>query len=103
MSFDNIYVNDYGQVAKITFLDVDTAAAANISGYSTSQTMIFIDPNGTQSSKTAAFDSDGTDGIIKYTIASSFLTVAGKWKVRGQVASASARLSTAWQEFEVLP
>jgi hypothetical protein len=102
MSFDNIVVGDYGQVAKLTFIDVDTSAAADISSYSTAQQMVFTDPSGTKTAKTAAFDSDGTDGIIKYTVDNSFIDAAGLWKVRGRVTSGSAELTTVEHEFLVL-
>jgi len=101
MSLDYIVKDDYGQVLKITFIDVDTDAAADISGYSTTISMIFTDPAGTETTKTATFDSDGTDGIIKYTVDSSFLATAGNWKVRGQVKSASATLTTEEEIFYV--
>ena len=94
MSFDSIVVGDYGQVAKITFIDVDTDAAADISSYNSTQSMIFYDPTGTASTVTAAFDTDGSDGVIKYTIESGLFDVAGLWQVRGKVTSVQATLST---------
>ena len=102
MSFDKIVVGDYGQVAKITFIDVDTNEAADISAYSTTIQMIFSDPSGTETEKTATFDSDGTDGIIKYTVDSAFFDAAGFWKVRGRVKSGSATLTTEIQKFIVI-
>jgi hypothetical protein len=102
MSFDKIVDSDYGQVAKLTFKDVDTDAAADISAYSTTIQMLFSDPLGNVTTKTATFDSDGTDGIIKYTIETGLLTRPGKWKVRGRVKSANAKLTTEAHTFEVL-
>ena len=94
MSLDNIYVGDYGQPIELTVLDVDTGAAADISGYTTSQKMIFTSPAGTVTEKAAAFSTDGTDGIIRYTVENGLLNAAGNWEVRGRVASGSAVLST---------
>ena len=102
MDLLSIVVGDYGQVAKITFIDVDTDAAADISNYTTAQQMIFTHPSGISYTKTAAFDSDGTDGIIKYTIDVGLFNKAGWWKVRGRVNRAAATLSTAEHVFEVL-
>jgi hypothetical protein len=102
MSFDNIVVGDYGQVAKLTFIDVDTSTAADISAYSTTIQMVFTDPSGTKTAKVAAFDSDGTDGIIKYTIDSGLFDAAGWWKVRGRVLSGAAELTSVEYNFEVL-
>ena len=102
MSFDNIVVGDYGQVMKLIFKDVDTDAAADISGYSTLQQFVFTDPSGTKTAKTAAFDSDGTDGIIKYTLDASFIDAAGIWKARGRATSGAAELTTEEVSFLVL-
>lgn len=103
MSFDNIVVDDYGQIAKITFIDVDTDAAADISSYSTSQKFIFTKPTGSSVEKTGDFDTDGTDGVIKYTIDSDLFDTSGPWTVRGQVASGTALLSTVRHRFYVYP
>ena len=102
MSFKNIVKDDYGQVAKLTFIDVDTDAAADISGYASTIQMIFTKPGGTTSTKTAAFDTDGTDGVIAYTVESGLFDTAGWWLVRGRVASASATLTTVEHSFRVL-
>lgn len=102
MSFTDIVVDDYGQVMKLTFIDVDTSAAADISTYSSTIQMIFTDPSGTSTAKTAAFDSDGSDGIIKYTVDESFIDTVGYWTVRGRVTSGTAKLTTVPHRFEVL-
>lgn len=101
MSLLNIYAGDYGQVVEITFIDVDTDAAADISGYSTTIQMIFVSPAGVSTAKTATFKTDGTDGIIQYTTESGYLTEGDEWTVRGRVKSASATLTTATHTFNV--
>lgn len=100
MSLEYIIAGDYGQVLKLTFIDVDTNAAADISGYSNTIQMIFTSPSGTSTTKSASFDSDGSDGIIKHTVEQSFLT-EGIWTVRGRVASASAVLTSMTHTFRV--
>ena len=100
MSLLNIINGDFGQVIELTFLDVDTDAAADISSYSTTISMIFVSPAGTSTTKTATFKTTGADGIIKYTVDASFLTT-GAWKVRGQVSTASIKLTTVWHYFTV--
>ena len=102
MSLDNVYAGDYGQPIELTFIDVDTFSAANISGYSDTIKMIFITPEREVMAKTATFKTDGTDGIIRYVVEQDFLT-AGKWSVRGQVASGAAQLTTEIHGFEVEP
>ena len=101
MSFENIVVGDFGQEAKVTFIDVDADAAADISGYASTIQMIFTDPTGTETAKTASFDTDSTDGVIKYIIESGLIDKAGNWRVRGRVQGASTKLSTITHEFLV--
>jgi len=102
MSFNKIVKGDYGQVAQITFIDIDTDAAADISAYTTTIEMIFTSPTGAETAKTATFESDGTDGVIEYTIETGLFSSAGGWAVRGQVTSGSAKLSTIKHNFIVL-
>lgn len=103
MSLDKIVSGDYGQDVELTFIDVDTNAAADISGYTTAQQMIFTDPEGTAETKTASFKTDGSDGIITYTLVSGDIDAGGTWFVRGVVTSGSAKLSTEEKGFTVLP
>lgn len=100
MSLLHIISGDYGQIVEITFVDVDTNEAANISSYGTTIQMVFTSPAGEDTAKTATFKTDGSDGIIKYTTEEDFLT-AGFWYVRGRVASATAVLSTVKHRFKV--
>lgn len=102
MSLDKIVRGDYGQPILVTFIDIDTKAAADISGYATTLQMIFTNPSGSEKVRTAAFDTDGTDGVIAYTLAVGDIDAAGDWKVRGRVASGTAVLSTEDQDFTVL-
>ncbi len=102
MSLDKIVNGDYGQTVELTFVDVDTGNAANISSYTTAKQMIFTSPSGTASTKTAAFKTDGSDGIITYTLISGDINSAGNWTVRGVVTTGSAKLSTEEHKFTVL-
>lgn len=102
MSFDSIIAGDYGQDFELTFIDIDTDSAADISGYSSTIQMIFEAPDGTQTTKTATFKTDGTDGVITYTGESGFFDTAGGWKARGKVNSGSAVLTTEWSYFSIL-
>lgn len=101
MSFKNIVKGDYGQVAKLTFIDVDTDSAVDISGYATTIQMIFTDPDGAETAKTATWSTDGTDGVIQYTIETSLFDAAGYWQVRGRVKGASSTLTTVNHTFPV--
>ncbi len=101
MSLKNLVAGDYGQPLELTFLDVDTSLAANISGYATSKKMIFTKPDGSVVEKNASFKTDGSDGVLTYTVEAGFLT-SGSWLVKGQVTSASAKLTTEQHSFRVL-
>jgi hypothetical protein len=101
MSFSNIRVGDFGQVAQVTFVDTDTDAAADISSYATTKQMIFVDPSGNETVKTATFATDGTDGAIQYTVESGLIDEAGIWTVYGRVAGTASRLTTVQHRFIV--
>lgn len=100
MSLKILIAGDHGQPLELTFLDVDTEQAADLSAYTASQKMIFTKPDGTEVEKTASFKTDGSDGILTYTVEAGFLT-AGTWLVKGRVTSASAQLTTERHSFRV--
>jgi hypothetical protein len=91
MSWENIHVDDYGQVGKLTCQQ--DGSAVDISSYTTLQ-FILTDPDGTAATKTAAFDSDGTDGILKYTLADGDIDSAGRWRVQARVSKAGAEITS---------
>lgn len=101
MSFDNIIVGDFGQQAQLTIIDTDTDAAADVSSYSSTIQMIFTDPDGNDTAKTATFDTDGSDGVINYTIEDGLFDEAGNWKVRGRVQGGSSKLTSVQHTFYV--
>jgi hypothetical protein len=99
MSWENIQVDDFGWVGRLTLKQDGTAV--DISSYTTKQ-FFFVNPSGTASSaKTADFDSDGTDGKLKYTILTGEIDTAGNWNVFARIAKASTELTTDPLEFRV--
>lgn len=102
MSLENIVNGDYGQTVTLTIIDTDTDAAADVSSYSSTIQMIFTDPSGNETTKTATFVSDGSDGQIQYTLEDGLIDEAGIWKVRGRVQGASSKLSTVNHTFKVI-
>ena len=102
MSLSNIVANDYGQIIQLTVLDTDTSTAGDISGYGVTKQMIFKDPSGNQAVKTASFVTDGTDGLVKYTLASGDIDESGIWAVRVKLTGAGKVLTSTWLEFAVL-
>ena len=101
MSLNNIVSGDYGQTIILTIIDTDTDAAANVSAYITTIQVQISDPAGNTATKTATYVSDGSDGQVKYTIASGDIDEVGSWRIRAKVTSASAVLSSVWQSFTV--
>ena len=90
MSWENIHVDDFGWVGRLT-LQQD-GSARDISSYTTRE-FIFRDPDGTETTKTASFDSDGTDGKLKYTILTGEVDSVGSWYVQARIAKAGAELT----------
>ena len=101
MSLKGIRAGDYGQPLELTFIDEDTGEAADISGYTTIQQVILTPPSGSAVTKTAAFKTDGTDGIIRYIIEEGVINAGGNWEVYGRVKSGSAQLTTLKERFYV--
>ena len=102
MSLDKITAEDYGQVLTITIKDVDADAAADVSAYTTAQQVFLKDPDGNISDAlTAAFGSDGSDGIVTYTLADGDIDEPGRWEICARVTSGSAVLTSEWEQFNV--
>lgn len=91
MSWENIQVDDYGWVGKLTCQQDGTAV--DISSYTTKQ-FILTDPDGTAATKTALFDTDGTDGVLKYTTVDGDIDTAGNWHVQARIAKAGSELTS---------
>lgn len=103
MTLTGIVNGMYGQAVQLTIKDIDTDSAADVSSYSTSQKMQLKDPSGnTSDHTTAAYDSDGSDGLINYTLADGDIDETGTWAIRTYITSASAVLISQWLEFDVL-
>jgi len=98
MSWEDIHVDDYGWIGKLTLQQDGTAL--DISSYTTLQ-YILKDPSKVTSTKVAAFDSDGTDGILKYTIAAADIDEVGNWYVQARVSKIGAVLTSDWHQFQV--
>ncbi len=77
-----IHVDNIGTTFKCTILNGD--GIENVSG-ATTKNIIFTRPDGTKMTKAASFYTDGSDGIITYTVVSGDLSVAGLWRIQGYV------------------
>ena len=91
MTWLNIHVEEFGWVGKLT-LQQD-GSSVDISSYTTKE-YILRDPDGTETTKTASFDSDGTDGILKYTVLTGEIDAVGSWYVQARIAKADVELTS---------
>lgn len=98
MTWENIHVDDYGWVGKLRI--VQDAVVQDISSYTTRQ-FIFRTPSNTIKTKTATFDTDGTDGVLKYTVEDGVIDECGNWRVQARISKTGAVLTSAWIKFYV--
>lgn len=100
MAQNEIHVNDIGTIFRGTIKDASTTM--DVSGATTKQ-IIFRKPNATTVTQTAAFYTDGSDGIIQYTTVSGDLDTAGIWRIQAYIVTPSGNWKTDVQQFEVYP
>lgn len=78
----DIFIGDYGIPLEVTITvngaphDISSATALGID---------FKKPDGSAISRTPAFKTDGTDGVITYTFQAGDIDVAGKWSYQAYV------------------
>ena len=71
MGMGEVHLNDLGTVVKATIKDSATALDLSTDTF-TSIIFVFKDQDGNVNSQTAtAFDSDGSDGIVNFTVATT--------------------------------
>ena len=85
-SVTDLSVGDIGTIIRLTVKE--DGVAVDLSSATTKE-LVFKKPNGTTVSKTALFETDGTDGILQYTTIAGDLDVAGRWKVQANLELAS--------------
>ena len=99
-----IHVGDIGTELVVEVTDED-GAAVNIAA-ATSKLIYLTRPlaaGGVETlTKTAALDTDGTDGLMKYVTVAGDLSIKGNWKIQGWVAVGGAEWSTRETNFRVL-
>jgi hypothetical protein len=97
-TWTDIHINDYGWVGKLALRQ--DGVAVDISSYTTRQ-FIFKSPGGTKTTKTATFDTDGTDGVLKYTVEDGLINEAGNWNVQARISKTGVVLTSAPLRFNV--
>lgn len=100
MSWDDIQVDDFGWIGKLALKQ--KGVIVDISSYSTLR-FLFQDPSGTVETKVVAFETDGTDGVLEYTIVDGDIDQIGYWEVRAQILKTNVELTSEAHGFNVAP
>ena len=99
MAANEIHIADVGTVFEVTLMDdvvpVDVSSATDMK-------IIFEKPDGTKVINTAVHKTDGTDGIIKYTVSlDTELDQKGNWKIQANVQLPIGQWSSDIDRFKV--
>ena len=102
MSLQKIVAGDYGYEIELEYIDVDTNSAADLSAYTTTQTIQIRAPDGSIGTLSGSFSTDGTDGLVKAVVTDG--AIPEKWQnkpcaARIQVTRTGGKLSSEWEEF----
>ena len=95
-----IHVGDVGTIFRLTITEDDDVTAVNVSGASVKK-FYFAKPDGTKVNKTAEFNTDGTDGKLKYTAIAADIDMAGRWQVQAYVEIGAAKYWSSKETFSV--
>jgi len=85
-----IHNGDVGTIIRLTITEDDDTTAIDVSGASV-KTFYFLKPDGTKENVDAEFDSDGTDGKLKYTTIASDIDTTGSWQIQAYVEIGAAK------------
>lgn len=85
-----IHSGDVGTIIRLTITEDDDTTAVDVSG-ATVKTFYFRKPDGEKTDVDAEFDSDGTDGKLKYTTVAGDIDTVGRWQVQAYVEIGSAK------------
>ena len=91
---------DIGTIFRLTI--TDTAGTAIDVSTAATKFIYFQKPDGTKKKNTAAFYTDGSDGIIQYTSVSGDIDQTGLWQVQGYVETSDGKFFTQKTTFSVL-
>lgn len=85
-----IHIGDVGTVIRLTVIEDDGKTPVNVSE-ATVKKFYFRKPNGVKFNKPAEFDSDGTDGKLKYVTLENDIDVTGRWEVQARIEIGTAK------------
>ena len=99
MAANEVHQNDIGTKFLVTIKD--GSDAVNVASATSTKQIIFKKPSGTSMTKTASFNSDGTDGKIYYTVVADDLDEVGTYEIQGKVVITDGTFYTDIQTFKV--
>ncbi len=85
-----LFLNDFGVDILLTVTD-SNCNPVDIST-STAREFELQKPDGSITTVTALFVTNGTDGKLRYTVASGVLNVVGTWSVRAKITEGATKL-----------
>ena len=96
---DSIQLGAIGVILRIKAIDSDAAAV----DYSDATTLNIIIgyPDGTSSSKTGSFTTDGSDGLLQYATISGDLSMTGPHTIQGRFRASGLDVYTKRARFSV--
>jgi hypothetical protein len=95
-----IHKADIGTIFRLTI--TDTAGTAIDVSSASVKYIYFEDPSGNKTKETAAFYTDGSDGIIQYTSVAGDIDEEGIWQIQGYVETSDGNFFTEKTTFNVL-
>ncbi len=95
-----IHVGDVGTIIRLTITEDDNTTAVDVSLASVKK-FYFQKPDGAKLNKAAEFNTDGTDGKLKYTITAGDIDTAGRWQVQAYVEIGAAKYYSTKTTFSV--
>ena len=99
---EEIHYNDTGTLFLVTVSDcvAGVSTPLDISG-ADSVSLVLKSPSGVSSSRAAIFNSDGTDGKVKYITLSGDLNEVGTWRIQVLVTFPTSSFSSNVKTFKV--
>ena len=98
-----VSVGSFGQTLLITLKDQE-GIAQDVSAFSGTKSAVALTPDKRDTiSATVTFNSDGSDGIVKWTWSDGQIDRPGDWEVQVILNSGSARIKTFIAKMPVIP
>lgn len=96
---ETIRIGDVGTILRVSITD-DDGVIVDISTATTKQ-IILKKPDTSILTKTASFFTDGTDGILTYTLIAGDIDQVGRWQIEAYVVTPTGSWSSTIEAFSV--